>query len=171
MSITIRDKSPKTYIILGMHKGGTSFISKALHRRGVDMGWPEMDDLHYEDQNFLKLNRKILKEAGGTGNGLNPPSQKSIEKAVKNHKDEIMKLIKTKPFWGFKTPQSSLTLKPMLKYFKDDVYLICVFRKPKKVSESLYKSPWHKISKKGAKKLTLRYYNNILAIIKEFLKK
>lgn len=170
MSITIHDKSPKTYIILGMHKGGTSFISKALHKIGIDMG--DIDGRHYEDKNFLEFSKKILEKAGG--DSMNPPTQKDIEKAVTENVDELKKLIKSKPFWGFKDPQSALTIKPMLPYFKDDVYLICVFRKPSKVADSLSRSKSHikryKMTREKSMKLTHNYYNNILSTIKSFLK-
>lgn len=38
MTIRITDKSPKTYVVLGMHQGGTSIVSKAFKDQGKDLG-------------------------------------------------------------------------------------------------------------------------------------
>ena len=59
-------KDTKTYIVLGMHRSGTSFISKALHDSGVDMGegklmgpneWNKLG--HYENTQFVSMNSQI----------------------------------------------------------------------------------------------------------------
>lgn len=164
MSIVIHDKKDKTYIVLGAPLGGTSFISKALHRRGVDMG--DIGAPFYEDGNFWKFNRDILKEAGGTN--INPPSSNAITKAVQKNRGRLLKLIKKKPFWGFKDPQTALTIKAMLPYFKDDVYLVCIFRKPNKAAAALSRSK-PEITREKSLEVVKNHYNSIIEAIQHFL--
>lgn len=61
-----------TVIILGMHRSGTSIIAGVLHTLGVYMGnkfigahWSNLLG-HFENIEFVRLNDKILKNAGGS---------------------------------------------------------------------------------------------------------
>ncbi len=85
-------KQQKTIIVLGMHKSGTSLVAGALKKAGVNMG----DNLlgrhwsnplgHFEDMDFFRLNRKILREVGGGWD--NPPSlDKVLSLKEKFHQD------------------------------------------------------------------------------------
>ncbi|MFH2049975.1 MAG: hypothetical protein ABIJ12_11065 [bacterium] len=49
--------SPKTYVVLGCRRSGTSFIANALLKMGVDMG---STPWRCEDIEFVKLNEKII---------------------------------------------------------------------------------------------------------------
>jgi hypothetical protein len=116
MSVLITDKSPKTYVVLGCPGSGTSFLAKALHDQGVDMGTTNME--FYENLDFVKLNQEIM--GGVTGR---------IKEVINKYK---------KQFWGFKDPQSAFTIDKILPHLEDDVYLVCIFRKPERVK---YKEP------------------------------
>ena len=157
MTINITDKSPKTYIVLGMHQGGTSIISKALNDQGIDMGIGGNNGT-YEDNEFVQLNNEILARSGGSW--LEPP------KKIKPHVGAA-KLInkRKKDFWGWKDPRTVLALDAYTPYLKDDVYLVCVFRKPKKVSESLNKRSKHP---RNSLELTKEHYRKIIEHIQEF---
>lgn len=162
----IHDQSDKVYIILGTHKSGTSFLSKALKDQGVTM--TQLDDTsfrrHYEDEEFLNLNKEILKQAGGYWK--EPPSKEAIKKVDVSEK--IKKLInkfRTK-FWGWKDPRNILTVEKYLPYLKeDDVYLVCVFRKPKKVQESLTRVK----GENDWKPLINEYNSRLIDVIKNFV--
>lgn len=72
----------KTVIVLGMHRSGTSMTAAILNELGVNMGENLYVNYianpigHFEDMNFIILNRKILKTAGG--NWEKPPTWKAI---------------------------------------------------------------------------------------------
>src|SRR6056297_3209798 len=97
-------KKTKTIIILGMHKTRTSPLAGALVRLGVDMGRTikqesKRDDIsnplgHYEDWDFQKLNKQILKKAHG--DWKNPPLKKDILNEKDSFKEQIKDLIQKK---------------------------------------------------------------------------
>lgn len=138
MSTEIHDTSDKVYIILGNQKSGTSFLSKALYEQGVKM--TSLDNTsfkrHFEDEELLDLNKEILREAGG--NWRNVPSVNEIAKVnVKNKIAAMLIRVKTS-LWGWKDPRTALTIDHYLPHFKDDdVYLVCIFRKPERVRKAI----------------------------------
>jgi len=168
----ITDKSPKTYVVLGMHKSGTSFIAKSLHDQGVEMGVRDADKKHtlYEHLEFNKLNREILREAGGSWD--NPPLENKIRMVMQdsNMKQKISRLIGQfkNVFWGFKDPRTVLTIDNILPHLKDDVYLVCVFRKPEKVANSLKIQGG--VERKRAYELYKEYNRRIVKTIIQFCK-
>lgn len=166
----ITDKSPKTYMVLGMHKSGTSFIAKSLHDQGINMGVPDStkEETLYEHIDFNKLNVDILKRAGGSWD--NPPSEVSIKRVMEHSliKEKISKLINKlkEKFWGFKDPRTSLTAKGILPHLKDDVYLVCIFRRPEKAIASLQRQS--KMSKAKCLSLYKEYNRRIVDTIRVF---
>lgn len=167
MSIDIKDKSNKTYVILGAPGSATSFISKALEDQGIKMNNPHSGiyEPFFEDRQFVKLNTRILRRAGGSW--IYPPSEEAI-KAV-DAKDEIIKKIarRKSKFWGFKDPRTSLTAKKYLPHLEGDVYLICCFRRPSKNLESWERSGTVK-SVKDKRRLLNHINKSIISAIKEF---
>ena len=137
--------SPKTYIVLGCHRGGTSFVGQALKDAGVDIqGGPG----RREDIRFVHLNRDIIYEAGSTWQ--RPPAREKILSAVKAFENKARALLREassgKKAWAWKDPQQALTaegLVPLWKEELDDVYLICVFRKPENTDTSLRRIRQH----------------------------
>ena len=162
----------KVYIVSGMHRSGTSFLAKALKDQGVDMGKELLPgnrfniDGHFENVKFVTLSGKILNEAGGQE--LEPPSRESIHKSADSHSDEIVSLINRSQgkFWGWKDPRNSLTMQEFLPYIDGDVYLVCIFRKPSKVAESLYKRQELPIDR--GLLLSKYYIGQLIQTIKEF---
>jgi len=73
----------KTVVVLGMHRNGTSMTSGILSKLGIDMGRELIGKKvsnplgHFEDKDFLDLNIKILKEAGG-GSWDSTPAREDI---------------------------------------------------------------------------------------------
>lgn len=157
MSIHMRDKTPKTYVVLGMHKSGTSFISKALSEQNVSMGVNNFNV--YENSSFVDLNNEFLKECGGSWN--DPPTEEVIREKCPSFKERAKNLITyfKKEFWGFKDPRTALTFPLYEDLLEDDVYLVCMFRKPQKLVE------------KGiGRDLVDTYNQRILKIIERFIK-
>ena len=166
MSIRITDKSDKTYIVLGAPGSATSFMSKVLERSGVEMGNTKGERWRfYENQEFEKANKKIIREAGGSV--VNPPSEEDI---LAVDADGLIKgLIKKfkRKYWGWKDPLNSLTIKKYLPHLEGDVYLICMFRRPKNIVNK-YKWFRKRRTDEENKSLIVEYNKSIISAIKEF---
>lgn len=161
MSINIHNKEDKAYMILGAPHSATSFIAKALKACGVTMRFNMMS--FFQSAKVVELNDKILRKAGGRWN--DPPSEENILKT--DFEDEIKRVIseKKEKMWAIKDPRFSLTGKKFLKHMEGDVYLICCFRKPRRVIES-YK--YHRKKEYIDKKFVDKYNKSIIKIIKDF---
>jgi hypothetical protein len=104
----------KTFIVLGSHGGGTSLVSAILQTLGVNMHYNPKgkvkDYCTFEDSDFLRLNHRILKAAGGSWN--KPPVQVRIDARAEKFAPQIKKLVKQKQskLWGWKDPRNALTI-------------------------------------------------------------
>jgi len=132
----------KTFIVLGMHRSGTSLIAKALENE-IHMG----DDFlagnifnpkgYFENKEFVQLNDRILGAAGGSWE--NPPSEKSILSVGFRYQNEIKSIINkhsNHDMWGWKDPRTTLTIKLYLPYLSNPHFIAC-FRDPREVVKSL----------------------------------
>lgn len=128
------------YIILGMHKSGTSMISEILHKSGISMGkqFKEGSRLQYEDINGVRINKRALMNSNMTWDGFGDfkPDYKYIKRLQKyltSRSDEGL-------YWGFKDPRTIITW-PMwekaLDPFKYEI--ISVYRNPMSTAKH-----WHK---------------------------
>lgn len=120
------------FVVLGMHRSGTSLTAKMLHRMGVNMG----DQLlapnefnpygHWEDVNFFELNVEILGTAGG--HWAVPPEEKAIVQAAHWLTHEIKWLLSWKATrhkrWGFKDPRTVLTIPVWDRWLQNPHYVI-----------------------------------------------
>ena len=165
------DRDAKVYIVLGGHRQGTSFLSRVLRQSGVKMkGGPHQ----FEDGDFVALNAKIIQAAGGTWR--DPPGSDELLEAGGLHEIEIAELLQEKrdwggSFWGWKDPRQPLTIRsymPALKAMHDDVYLICIFRKPARAIASLQRI--RQASERQAQKMITRYAEEIIAAIREWVR-
>ena len=74
----------KQVIVLGMHRSGTSILSKVLINLGVDMGEGDTKggisniDGHNEDFEMLSINEKILEKLNATW--YEPPNIDDVER-------------------------------------------------------------------------------------------
>jgi hypothetical protein len=103
----------KTIVVLGAHGGGTSLVAGLLRALGVQTH-PNMKgrikNYHtYEDADFMRLNIRILKAAGG--DWKKPPPQQRINGKAALFAPQIKKLVAKKKaaLWGWKDPRNSLT--------------------------------------------------------------
>ena len=165
------------YIVLGMHKSGTTLISEILHQSGINMG--DFDSLvsydsgnKYERQETKALNYQILNCAKTYSlNVINSVGRNSVKEI---HLEEINKLIirlnHKYDNWGFKDPRMCLTF-PVWKEYLNEFRLIVVYRDPLEI--------WMHYRKRNPIPLALLnlqicwkaitawyvYYNNILSYI------
>lgn len=120
------------YVVLGMHRSGTSLVSKMLNNMRINMG----DELlganqfqpygHWEDVYFYQLNREILFQAGG--HWAKPPEEHKVLEAAKWMVDEMKYLTAWKNEryrrWGFKDPRTILTIRRWELFLPDPHYVI-----------------------------------------------
>jgi len=167
MGIKMNSKDNKIYVILGAPHTASSFIAKLLSENGVDMGrfgYVSGDPYYYEDIDFKDMNKKILSEAGG--NLRYPPKKEDIDKVELD--EEIKKLIdkKESKFWGWKDPRTTLTIEKYLPHLEEDVYLVCLFRKPKRIIDSYRgKSGFRR---DFTKEVLDKYNSSILEAVRKF---
>jgi GT2 family glycosyltransferase len=134
--------------VAGMHRSGTSMVTKLLHLCGVYLG-PESDllpsssyniDGFWENIKFIEINEGILNELGGGWDC--PPSLPEKWQEREGFADlrlkalaAIEELSKQEP-WGWKDPRNSLTLPFWQDFFNDMKVVICL-RNPLEVGSSL----------------------------------
>ncbi len=124
----------KTVIVLGMHRGGTSVTAGILQALGVEMG----EDAwgcnysnpfgHFEDQDFNKFNIELLRIAGG--DWAHPPSREKILSAGETLDEAGRAIVEKRKhirYWGWKDPQTALTLEYWMP-FLNRPYFVIVFR-------------------------------------------
>lgn len=160
----VTDTTDKTYIVIGAKRSGTSFLTKALGEQGID--FDICGNGHNEDLEFVRFNQKILTEAGGDWNNL--PDDSKIKKVFDKYRNELRNLLrrKKKRSWGWKDPRQGATIKHFLPYLEDDVYLVCIFRRPERVADS-YTRIWNS-RREEALETTREYNKRIIEAIKEF---
>jgi len=143
------DDSKNHVFIIGMHRSGTSFLSRAFNLCGVYLG-PESDfsdtELkptggnpkgHWENVNVMSLNEDILKENGGSWDSV----PKNLNKTAKDLESRIKQILtsfysKNALAYGFKDPRFPITFEKWIPYMKNFV-VVGIFRHPLKVAESL----------------------------------
>lgn len=152
-------------IILGMHRSGTSLVSSILHTMGVRMGEPSDlerrdDDSqpqgYWEDQDFVALNRQMIRDAGG--HWRTPPSPGKVVMAAETYREQMSTLLDRKesaarqetlaaetlgagPTWigcGWKDPRTILTVGAWWPHIKDrDLRIVRVWRSIDAIVDSL----------------------------------
>lgn len=135
----------KTFVILGMHRSATSLIAKSINTQismGDNLLPPDKSNPHghFEDLDFLSINKRILRSAGG--NWRNPPTHKAILSQSPKFEQEIKNLIQSKnknsKLWGWKDPRTSLTI-PLFHNHLSNPHYIYIQRDPNSVAQSLHR--------------------------------
>lgn len=132
----------KVLLITGMHRSGTSLITRLLCKSGLNVGKKLIGAHtgnmhgHYEDYDFYNFHENILKR-----NGLNhlvqqPLTNESITSEDENHAKQLIAKRSHYALWGWKDPRTALFLD-----FWHDVYpdlkFIFIYRHPVDVVLSL----------------------------------
>lgn len=150
-------------IVLGMHRSGTSILSKTLINLGVNMGGGDSIggfsnvEGHNEDYEMLKINESILSSLNSSWD--NPPT---IDK-IKNIEMDIIQLYKEyvdnkNGIWGVKEPRLSLFANQINKVLKEPKF-IYMSRDENEVAYSL--NVRDKMDVENAKGLKKHYDNAI----------
>ncbi|MCF6365446.1 MAG: sulfotransferase [Bacteroidales bacterium] len=146
----------KPYIILGVHRSGTSLMSRIFEKTGIFTG--KNQNINNEAKFFFQLNNQTLKANNSTAynfdtflrktqneNFLNEQAQRLkilVDKKIKSQFFGIRKVLKhqftkEKIKWGFKDPRTVLLLPIWQKIFPEAKLLI-IFRNPVDVCMSIY---------------------------------
>ncbi|MCK4257687.1 MAG: sulfotransferase [Halanaerobiales bacterium] len=136
------DKNQKVIVVLGMHRSGTSMTAGILTKLGVDMGKKLLGGGrgnpkgHFEDLEFLSLNRDILRTVGG--NWQNPPDKEVILVQKERFKERIRELFekRTSEIWGWKDPRTSLTIELYMPFLFNPYFIVC-YRDSLAIAQSL----------------------------------
>lgn len=128
------------YVILGMHKSGTTLIAESLMKSGINMGF----DLNPEESDYLSekcesrllrdINKYLLKSHNKGSDTISrlPLLQEEELKRVESMIQTFIEKQKKYADWGMKDPRLVLTF-DMWKKYLDQYKLIVVFREPEDV--------------------------------------
>jgi len=146
------------YVILGMHKSGTTLISQILHHSGINMG--EFDPSvsydrgnKYERQSTLRLNEDILGQRDVESINLVAPKNLSLSD---EHLKKMRQIIEENNLkydhqWGFKDPRTCL------------VYPLWALELPVHKVIAIYRHPFELWLRYRPRKLLSRYIKFYLA--------
>jgi hypothetical protein len=113
------------YIIIGMHRSGTSLLAKVLEKAGIFMG--VVKDHNFEAMHFLSLNQQTLWAAGADWHlpkvpeplhwKTFPAQELYFEHFRAQYRLSRLKLRLKAPRWGWKDPRNTFTLPMWLALF------------------------------------------------------
>lgn len=118
--MTVSDK-PSVFVVLGMHRSGTSFLTKSLELLGIGLGDNMMKPADcnpkgfWEDQEVVDLNIEIMKtqESDFADLGFKPPSKEELSKLHPLFERAVALVsnrISTYSRWAFKDPRTCRTI-------------------------------------------------------------
>jgi hypothetical protein len=133
--------------IAGMHRSGTSMVTKMLQRSGLYLG-PESDlipsnpenrELHWENLRFVRVNAQILAQFYGAWDC--PPTLPDDwhDERIAAHRQRAEAIIPEfagREPWGWKDPRNCLTL-PFWQSLLGPMPVVLVVRNPLEVAQSL----------------------------------
>ncbi|HSE24598.1 MAG TPA: sulfotransferase domain-containing protein [Pyrinomonadaceae bacterium] len=148
--MTADDGSQKVVCILGMHRSGTSALTRIINLLGVDLGphealalEPAEDNTkgHWEHKEIALINEEILSAYGGSWHEPPvPPTEWQTSTVLDDLRARAEKLIHEQfenvSLWGWKDPRTCLTL-PFWQQFVSNPYYILCLRNPLDVASSL----------------------------------
>jgi len=114
-------------VVAGMHRTGTSLVSSILISLGVHMGDKLLRPTssqpygHFEDVDFYEMNKRILKEAGGSW--CEPPSHDLVLQVELPIAELVSRKAKKGRNWGWKDPRNCLTLPLYHPYLENPRYV------------------------------------------------
>lgn len=168
--IRVASVVPFTLMLLGMHRAGTSMLSKILIDLGVDMGrdFPKANSWnrqgYWEDKRFITLNANILHSVGA--DWLHPPTiEKMLGGCAAKH-GRIRHLIaervaeaKGKP-WGWKDPRTVITAMCYWPVIPEPVKVVIITRPQEDIVQSL--------RRRGGQGRTLKQWRTLVRKYREF---
>jgi hypothetical protein len=164
--ILLGSKKSKLFLVLSLHRSGSSATAGVLYHLGVHMGDNLLDadysnpKGHFENIDFLKINEKILDSVGAKWS--TPPSREPVI-ASNFPKSEIRSflLAQVKPIWGLKDPRTTLTFDIWKSHLEEiaDVTYVFVWRSLEESIHSL--AHRHKYDLETARAILTSYLDNL----------
>ncbi len=151
--VTVQSIRPRLIVVLGMHRSGTSAITRALKVLGVDLGdtlllsQSDNEKGFWEDRDIYFFNEELLTTLNSTWHHLTPIGQDDLEilhnagyysKAFELLRDKMQKTL----IFGIKDPRIAKLLpfwKQVFTHCEFDVDYVIAIRNPLSVAESLAK--------------------------------
>jgi hypothetical protein len=153
--------------VVGMHRSGTSMVSRLLDLCGVYFG-PAKDlqagdgfnpEGYWENLHFQALNERLLNWSGADWDFPAPYGPPPQIAAAKARAAELVAELAGRGVWGWKDPRTSLTL-PFWKDLLPGLRAVVCLRNPLEVADSLVRRNWH--SRTFGLNLWLTYNRRIL---------
>ena len=153
-------------IIIGMHRAGTSLLTKILSQLGVFIG-NDLDD-NNESKFFCKLNDWAMFQCGATWDNpynmqfltdeiiseISSNFKKTLNsRSAKKYNSNFKKINSKESFWGWKDPRNTFTLEIWRKIYPE-AKVVHIYRNPIDVAESLRKREQIFQAAKGAQTKT-----------------
>ena len=149
----VKVKNSKLVVVLGMHRSGTSAITRGLEVLGVNLGdnlYPAAIDNpkgFWEDNDFLGINEELLAHLDYSVDRLGlidwqMPSTDTVESLELKAEKLVSERCKKNALWGFKDPRTARLLPFWQAVFERvgcDVRYVIATRNPISIVESLYK--------------------------------
>ena len=149
----MQTKNSKLVVVLGMHRSGTSAITRGLEVLGVNLGdnlYPAAIDNpkgFWEDNDFLGINEELLAHLDYSVDRLGlidwqMPSTAIVESLELKAEKLVSERCKKNALWGFKDPRTARLLPFWQAVFERvgcDVRYVIATRNPISIVESLYK--------------------------------
>ena len=149
----MQTKNSKLVVVLGMHRSGTSAITRGLEVLGVNLGdnlYPAAIDNpkgFWEDTDFLGINEELLAHLDYSVDRLGlidwqMPSTAIVESLELKAEKLVSERCKKNALWGFKDPRTARLLPFWQAVFERvgcDVRYVIATRNPISIVESLYK--------------------------------
>ena len=143
---------PKVVVVLGVHRSGTSVITRGLQALGVDLGENLMppragdnDRGYFEDLDIFNLNERIFTALGTNWHAVCPINEREfsnikLDGLKLDALDILQKRLGNTRFWGFKDPRTCRLLpfwKDVFAHLGLDCRYLLVNRNPISVARSL----------------------------------
>lgn len=106
------------YIVVGMHRSGTSMLAGLLHQNGISMGMhfreplPENPKGFFEEEAFRQVNERVLRNSGYVVSEWSP-SYRGVSITAEDS-EQARSLVTRSDLlsdsWGWKDPRTCLTL-------------------------------------------------------------
>lgn len=115
----MKSQSPSTvaapFVVLGMHRSGTSCLAGTLQVAGVELGSVFTRNPHNRKGNREHPEVMVLHEAVLAANDCawdQPPAAYPLiwPKAMQRRRDAFVRRFQSQPYWGFKDPRTLLVL-------------------------------------------------------------
>jgi hypothetical protein len=127
-------------IVLGMHRSGTSAVTRAIGLLGAEMGDQDQLHKHHENVALRKVNRALLEAGAGTWDA--PPDRGWLDNPPVRNLLGRARTVAGRQFGAaeiavWKDPRTCLTLPFWLDVFEEPPVFLLIHRHPTEVADSL----------------------------------